>query len=301
MLSLDAASHDPIVIAFAELGAERLAAMPSVGDRLRILEQLGRQASQSGLAPDIAAVLRGFAVNDDHAETRNLASEILGALATWDHWPAAPVAQELSRIEGTHDTDAVVGLARDLVQKVPTCFRGWLRLADALSEQGRAREARAACDKALWLRPRDSRTRLLSCAIDMALERPDAARRTIDELLRDFPGDPEARFHSGWVHQDAGETLAALENYRIAAKATDHQPHGEAVRDMAELADDAEALLEADVALARIAPDSAIAQLHAAHSLEVAGRSEQARRHWARARELGAEIDPSSFAQNAEE
>jgi len=259
---------------------------PASGDRIRIVEQLGHHAARHGLDPETAGVLRGFALDNSGDEAGALATEILGSLSRWDHWPAEPVASALAQLDAGGDAEDLHPKAVALVNAMPHCVRGWLHVAEAAMDLGRHREARDAAEQALRLRPGQVRAAILASQAHLALGHFSEARRAIDIALATAPGDPEARHQSGLVHERSNAPRAALSDYRAAARVSDERQHWEAMRDHAVRIDAGDAVREADLAVVRLAPESALAHRHAATSLEAAGRIDAARVHRERAHAL---------------
>ncbi|MFY7952747.1 MAG: tetratricopeptide repeat protein [Armatimonadaceae bacterium] len=267
-----------------------LQSLPSVGDRLRSLEQIARSASLVGYTPLLGEFLQDTArLDHDHAVAR-LAREILGSLVRWDWWPAQQVAPAMAQIERSEAPEDIRPLARSLTELVPDYFHGWALLATASSDIGDHWDARRAVEQALALRPGHVPIRLLSSYIEATLGNLDQARAMVDQLLVDVPDNPEVRFHSGWVYERLGDFESALADYLIVAQADDQEPHWVAVQQAALRVDRWDLVLEADRALVRLNPESPLAHHQCAVACEENALFDEAAWHLAEAHLHGAPI-----------
>lgn len=105
-------------------------------------------------------------------------------------------------------------LFRHALELQPEYEEARLGLAQVLARQERHPEAIAQYDAALRVDPREVGTRLLRAESLLALGREAEARQELDAVLEAEPGHPGASFRLAALHQEGGDSEAAVALYR---------------------------------------------------------------------------------------
>lgn len=272
-------------------------AISAVGDRLRVLEDIGRRVSLTGLGPVDRELLIESAQSDPDESVRHLAHCVLGSLVRWEWWPAEQVAPWMARIEQMEEVEDQLPTLLELTDRVPGYFRAWATLACIYAQRNQAESAAAAIEKGLALRPDDTELQILKAVVDVDRGDLPRALAALENLSVTHPDNPEVRFHAGWVCERMGNYHCALVDYRAAARKSDCEPHWVAVQQTALRLDDWEAVLEADQALVRLQPDNPTHHRQCAVALEQNLRFDDAAWHVAKACLLA---DPSARTPSAD-
>lgn len=151
--------------------------------------------------------------------------------------PARPYADRNLQAErtapGPEVLDALEKLKAHLAAN-PGDLEGWTVLAQVYGRMGRWTEGTDAMRRAVALAPDDAE--ISAAYAEMLINAnggtvPEDARRILDGVLTKTPKEPRARFYRALARQQAGDTRAALEEWRgLAADAPADAPWLPAVR-----------------------------------------------------------------------
>lgn len=224
----------------APLGAERvLADAERLGaDRTQIIAMqvetyglLGRNQallerfSPDGLPPRVkykVLVGRGYA-QIGLGQTRAALQSFEQARQLFPDDPIALVGQAMAYLRGGDHANAA-DMAQRAIAKAPTDPSGWNMKGSVAHAQGNVREALAAYDKALGLKPDYLDTLIARASLLFDLNRDREAARDVAVLKQRFPGDPRSAYLQALLAGRQGKGKEARDALVAAAAALDALP-----------------------------------------------------------------------------
>jgi tetratricopeptide (TPR) repeat protein len=219
--------------------ADRYTYLPSIGLALAVAWLPGLTGLRARAAGAVAAAALLALAVATHAEARRWTdSETLFRRAIALDAENFMAHYELARLmNATGRPEEAEIHAAEAARLVPVWSDAYLNLGAALQAQGRHEEAVKALRRAISRNPNGlgARHRLVRSLV--ALERFGPARSELERLLREQPGDIEARLELADLDAREGDRVAAFQGYATVCQLVGPSPGGgiEAARQIVDL------------------------------------------------------------------
>lgn len=122
------------------------------------------------------------------------------------------------------DSENALSLIDSILEGAPESGDAWRLKGQALGQQGKLAEARAAFDQSIDLSLYSFPVRVARALVNVQLEDYDAAQADATELLKRFPKDPSANYVQGILHFRNNKYRSAITSLNLARPAAQQFP-----------------------------------------------------------------------------